>query len=98
MPITTTHAEGLATITVEGGLLIGGVADGKPAIVAALAAAGEILLDLDGIDGCDTAGIQLLLMIRASARIQGKRLTTTPLSGAFQTALARRGIPLSCFE
>ena len=52
------------------------VADAKPELVAALAAGGNIALDLSELGECDTAGIQLLLMACASARAKGRRLQT----------------------
>lgn len=99
MTITTTQADGITTLKVEGDLLIGGVADAKSAIIAALAAGGDIHLDLSEIGNSDTAGLQLLLMARASARTQGKRFETTSSSPtSFRAAVERAGIPVACFE
>ncbi len=98
MKITTSQVDGTSTIKITGDLVIGGVAEAKPEIVAALAAGRDIRLDLGEVDDCDTAGVQLLLMARASVRGQGKRLTTIARSASFQAALDRIGIPAGGFD
>jgi anti-sigma B factor antagonist/stage II sporulation protein AA (anti-sigma F factor antagonist) len=98
MNITTNQENGKLVIKIEGDLLIAGVADAKPLITSALAAGQEILLDLSDVGECDTAGIQLLLMARASALAQGKRLVTSSQSASFRAAVERIGVPVGCFE
>lgn len=98
MKITTSRVDGTSTIKIEGDLVISGVAEAKPEIVAAIAEATTIELDLGGIDECDTAGLQMLLMARASTFALGKRMVATIQSSAFQSALERVGIPAGCFD
>jgi anti-anti-sigma regulatory factor len=98
MKITTSQTDGATVIKIEGDLLIAGVADAKPAIVSALAAADETRLDLGGIEECDTAGVQLLLMVRASLLARGKPFVTTAQSASFQAAVQRVGVPGGCFD
>ena len=98
MQITTTQADGKTTIRIDGQLSIVDVASAKADLVAALASGREIELDLGEIGECDTAGVQLLLMVRASARSRGKTLTTPRQSAAFQASLERVGIPTGLFE
>jgi len=98
MQITTTQAGGKTTIRIDGQLSIADVALAKADLVAALTSECEIELDLGEIGECDTAGIQLLLMVRASARSQGRKLATPRQSAAFQASLERVGIPTGLFE
>ena len=98
MKITTSRIGGTSTIKIQGDLVISGVAQAKPEIVAAMADATEIELDLGEVDDCDTAGLQLLLMARASANALGKRLATTARSAPFREAMERTGIPVGCFD
>jgi anti-sigma B factor antagonist len=96
--ITTTQADGRATLRIEGDLRIASVADAKREHVAGLAACGAIQLDLSEIGQCDTAGIQLLLMTCASARANGKEFELIGPTASFRAALGRVGIPVECFE
>jgi len=98
MKITTTQADGKTVIKIEGDLRLPTVAEAKPEIVAALAKGEDIQLDLGEVGECDTAGMQLLLMVRASAHAQGKRLAITARSAAFLLAVEHAGIPVGCFE
>jgi hypothetical protein len=77
---------------------IGGVADAKPELSAALATGSDIQLDLGALGECDTAGIQLLLVTSASARVNGGRCVTIAHTPAFRAALDRIGVPAGCFE
>lgn len=97
MHITTTQAGGKITIRIEGDLAIAEVAAAKAELVAALASGSALELDLGDIGACDTAGVQLLLMVRASARGQGKSLAAPRQSPAFQASLDRVGIPTGLF-
>ncbi len=98
MKITTTQTPGKSTLRLEGDLLIACVADAKPALLSALAGDDDIALDLSQVTACDTAGMQLLLMARASVRARGKAFGATAQSEAFQTAVDRVGVARGCFE
>jgi len=98
MKITTNQTDHKIIVKIEGDLLIGEVADAKPALVAALSAGEEVHLDLGATGECDTAGIQFLLMARASALAQGKRFATIAQSASFRAAIQRVGVPVACFD
>ena len=98
MRIRLTQADGRSILRIEGDLRIGDVADAKPQLSAALATGNQIQLDLGALGECDTAGIQLLLMTNASARVNGGRCATIAHTPAFRTALDRIGVPAGCFE
>ena len=98
MKIIATQADGKTTITIDGDLLISAVAEAKEPLLAALATGRTIEVDLSKVGECDTAGLQLLLMARASARAQGQRFVATTQSATFRAAALRAGIPATCFE
>ncbi len=98
MDITTTQTDDTSIVKIEGDLLISGVAQAKQKIVAAFAAGDNVLLDLSNLRECDTAGIQLLLMARASARSQNKNMRLTAESKSVQSTLERVGLPPDIFE
>ncbi|MDR3435216.1 STAS domain-containing protein [Telmatospirillum sp.] len=98
MKITASQTDGVSSIKIEGDLVIGGVAEAKPELVAVLAQGGDVFLDLSEVGGCDTAGIQLLLMARISAKSRGGKISVIAQSPSFRTALERVGISARCFE
>ncbi len=95
MKITTTQTEGAARIAIVGDLRIATVADAKPELVTALAACDTMLIDLSDLGQIDTAGIQLLLMVRAGARAKGKGFALVGQTNSFRAALDRIGIPIA---
>jgi len=97
MQISTTEAEGSSTIKIEGDLLISCVAEAKPQLEDALGATGDIRLDLGALGEIDTAGLQLLLMLHASARKKSRRLVIVARPATFSAALERIGIPVGHF-
>jgi anti-sigma B factor antagonist len=98
MKITTTQNEGVASIAIVGDLRIATVADAKPELVAALVACDTIQIDLSDVGQIDTAGIQLLLMVRAGARAKGKGFALVGQTDSFRAALDRIGIPIAGIE
>ena len=94
MQITTTQTEGRRASPSSGDLRIATVADAKPELVAALAACDTMLIDLSDLGQIDTAGIQLLLMVRAGARAKGKGFALVGQTDSFRAALDRIGIPI----
>lgn len=68
------------------------MADAKLQLVTALAAYDEIQVDLSEVGQCDTAGIQLLLMARASACAKGKRWMPKGHTDSLRVTLDRIGI------
>lgn len=95
MKIMTAQIDGSAIVGIVGDLRIATVADAKPELVAALAACEAIQIDLSDVGQIDTAGIQLLLMVRAGARAKGKGFAVVGQTESFRTALDRVGIPIA---
>lgn len=63
----------------------------------------ELVLDLAGIEHCDTAGLQLLLAAQRTAREAGKSFEVNGASNAIlevmqQLGLARENLPTSCLS
>lgn len=63
------------------------VAAHKEAIVAALAAAERLELDLSAVPDIDTAGLQLLILLKREARAQAKTVVITGHSPAVREAI-----------
>jgi len=59
----------------------------KEQLLAALAAADHLELDLSGVAEMDTAGLQLLMLLKREVLQQGKRLTISGHSPAVQQIL-----------
>jgi anti-anti-sigma factor len=98
MKITATKTNGKSVVSIHGDLRVASVADARTELVAMLATAGAIELDLSDLGECDSAGIQLLLMTRASARAKGKRFATIGHTASFRATLDRIGIGIECLE
>lgn len=78
-----------------GELTIGGAADLRDELAAALEAADEvggIDLDLDAVDDIDTSGLQLLLMLRAEAAARDVPLRVVGVSERVRTVLGVLGL------
>jgi anti-sigma B factor antagonist len=78
-------------LALEGDLTIHHAAELKERLQAALAA-GTRCLDLRDVGECDSAGVQLLLAARRSARSQGHTLTLAPVSEPVREVLQRCGL------
>ncbi|AON52928.1 STAS domain-containing protein [Herbaspirillum seropedicae] len=88
MPVTLTVQEDKLLLQVSGGLTIFQAAERKPELLHVLTLAQpQVQLDLAGVDEIDTAGIQLLLLLRRELRAQGRSLdivgASPALLGAF---------------
>jgi anti-anti-sigma regulatory factor len=92
MEIVSSGTDGDEVHRLVGSLRLAGVAAAAAALLALLAQGRALRLDLAAIDECDTAGVQLLLMARASARARGTRFAAVGHSAALHAALARVGI------
>ena len=98
MALTVIQVAGTDTFQLEGDLVVAEVAHAKPLLMAAMAAAGDrFRLDVGGVGECDTAGVQLLLMVRASASSQGSRFEIIHAPAPLLGVLERLGLPRSCF-
>jgi len=73
MAITVeTAGDGRCKVVVEGNMTIYEAATDKPALLAALAKAKEMEIDLSSIHEMDTAGLQLLILVKRESLKAGK--------------------------
>lgn len=81
-----------ARICVSGSMTIYEAAGQKDELLAALAAAAALDLDLAQVDEADTAGLQLLLLLRREGDRAGKPVRVLRLSPALAEVLDRYGL------
>lgn len=75
MPLTESTRDGHALLSISGGFTIFQAAESKPPLLHAIEHAdGMLELDLQGVDEFDTAGLQLLLLLKREAAQQDKLL------------------------
>ncbi len=84
-----TGAEGRCKAVVEGSMTIYEAAADKPLLLSALAAATEAEIDLSSVDEMDTAGLQLLILLKRESLKAGKVLRLTGHSPASLDVLER---------
>ena len=72
MDINTEKRDGLCLASLAGDLTIYAAADAKAGLTALLEACSEVELDLSAVSEIDTAGFQLLLLIKREAQRLGK--------------------------
>jgi anti-sigma B factor antagonist len=68
------HSEPAAPVRIDGELTIYQAAELKDTLLAALAAADPLEIDLSRVTELDTAGVQLLMVLKRAARAQGREL------------------------
>ena len=61
-----------AKVVIDGSMTIYDAAAGKPLLLAALDAASEISIDVSGVTEMDTAGLQLLVLLKREAVTRGR--------------------------
>ena len=100
MDIDTQQRDGLCQATLAGEFTIYAAADAKARLTALLEACAEVELDLSAVSEIDTAGFQLLLLIKREAQRLGKTVrfvahsrTTLELIDLYNMA-AQLGDPL----
>lgn len=81
-----------ARISLSGGMTIYEAAAHKSELLAALAGAQALELDLGAVDEADTAGLQLLLLLRREGARAGKPVRVVSLSPALLEVLDRYGL------
>jgi anti-anti-sigma regulatory factor len=84
-----TGAEGRCKAVVEGSMTIYEAAADKPLLLGALATAKETEIDLSSVDEMDTAGLQLLILVKRESLKAGKALRLTGHSPASLDVLER---------
>lgn len=83
-------------ITPTGDLTIASAQAQRQVLLDALAGPADALhLDLSQVESCDSAGVQLLLAMRHSARTRGLRLRMTDASAPVRDALKTYGLDRS---
>lgn len=76
----------------DGDLTIAAAAEQAARLRAALGGAGEFVLALDDAADCDSAGVQLLLALRATLARDGRALRLAGAGAAVQAALDTFGL------
>lgn len=84
-----TGAEGRCKAAVEGSMTIYEAAADKPLLLNAVATAKETEIDLSSVDEMDTAGLQLLILVKRESLKAGKVLRLTGHSPASLDVLER---------
>lgn len=83
MPIKYVSQHGDLLLTCRGGLTIFQAAERKPELLHALTQEGRaVLVDLSGVDEIDTAGVQLLLLLKREVERSGRRIEVVAYSPA----------------
>jgi len=81
MPLTHSFQQDRSRLTFNGALTIFQAAERKPELLHILARSeGMLALDLSGVDEIDTAGVQLLLLLRREAAAQQRTLDVVAYS------------------
>jgi anti-anti-sigma factor len=78
---------GIATFAVTGELTIQTAAEHKTALLAALSSGGRLDVDLSGVTELDTAGLQVLLLLRREALEAGSAVRLLSPSAAVADVL-----------
>ncbi|KAF1045669.1 MAG: hypothetical protein GAK35_01278 [Herbaspirillum frisingense] len=87
MPLKHTAHDGNLLLIFDGGLTIFQAAERKPELLHALSLVERsVSLDLSGVDEIDTAGIQLLLLLKRETARRGQSLEVTGYSPAVLSA------------
>ncbi len=92
MSLTGEETQGQTCLKIEGALSVYEVAELREKILAYLEKNKELILDLDEVTECDTAGIQLLYSARKTAEEEGKTFTVTSASDPVFEAITRIGL------
>jgi len=79
-------------LKIEGSLSVYEVAELREKILAYLEKNKDMILDLEEVTECDTAGIQLLYSARKIAEEEGKTFTVTSASDPVFEAITRIGL------
>jgi anti-sigma B factor antagonist len=92
MEIHVNDSDGRRRLALAGELTIYAAAAVKAPLLAPLADADAIDIDLAGVSEIDTAGVQLLLLARREAEAAGKRLAFAAPSAAVAELAALYGL------
>ncbi|TWI62106.1 anti-anti-sigma factor [Pseudoduganella lurida] len=92
MSIVQADAEAADTLRIEGELTIYRAAELKPLLLGAVRADGVPALDLSAVTEFDSAGLQLVLMMRRAAAVHGRTVRIVDPSPAVREVLALIGL------
>lgn len=95
---TPSPGGGRRTVAIGGAMTIYEAPEHKRELLAALAAGDGLDIDLSDVDEMDTAGMQLLLLVRREARSVGKTAELVAPSTAAQEVLNRYQLAASFGE
>ena len=79
-------------VCLGGDLHISDAAELRSALLRELASTPDLVLDVSGVDSCDTASFQLLCSLRKNAERDGKEFCISALSAAVLEASAVLGL------
>ena len=88
----TSLANACTRITLDGALTVYEAVDAKRELLQALAASAELEIDVTGLDELDTAGLQLLLLLRRESLRAAKPVRLAGGSHALAEVLDRYGL------
>jgi anti-anti-sigma regulatory factor len=92
MPVANNTPDGF--LKLEGALHISTADELRKALANGLAEAPELVLDLSGVEACDTASFQLLCAARRSAALMNKTVRLTAISNVMVEAGVALGLPI----
>ena len=95
MGVSNVTADDSHRLRIEGTLGIAGVSTLKAKILESLQVHPCLVLDLDTVDECDTAGVQLLVASTRLASKDGNVVRLGRCSEAVQTTAAKLGLRLT---
>ena len=88
----TSLANACTRITLDGAMTVYEAVDAKRDLLQALAASAELEIDITGLDEVDTAGLQLLLLLRRESLRTAKPVRLAGSSPALAEVLDRYGL------
>ena len=81
-------------VCLKGDLHISDAAKLRSALLSELVSASDLVLDVSGVDSCDTGSFQLLCSLQMSAKRDGKEFRIPALPAAMREASAVLGLSL----
>ncbi|MBF0562169.1 MAG: STAS domain-containing protein [Alphaproteobacteria bacterium] len=94
MEVQVEKKDSIQILRIEGTLGIADVAVLKTRMIEALLACHELILDLDAVEDCDTAGVQLLVASTRRSSQDGKVIRLGRCSDMVRTTIAKLGLRL----
>lgn len=84
-----------AVLTIAGDLQIDSIEQLRAPLWQCVSNQPEVILDLSGVDACDTAAFQVLLACKKTAAAMGKPFCIVAASPAFNDSAATLGLDLA---